>query len=80
MKNYRFVILSIVLFVALVTSACGVGAALQEQASNSLQSQLEQVLPEVSDALALPTEQVKSQVADNQKQPVAPLDPGLLAA
>jgi S1-C subfamily serine protease len=35
---------------------------------------------EVSDALALPTDQVKPQVADNQKQPVAPLDPGLLAA
>jgi serine protease Do len=76
MKNYRFAILSIVLFVAMVTSACGVGAALQDQASNTLQSQLNQVLPEVKNSLVLPTEQVST----SQNQPAAPLDPGLLAA
>jgi S1-C subfamily serine protease len=80
MNRNRTLILSLILMVALVTSACGIGAAIQESANNSLESQLEELLPEVQNQVEQAVEEVQPEKPAPQAEPVAPLDPGLLAA
>jgi len=80
MNKFRLTILSIFILAAVISAACGVGAALQEQAADTLESQLGQILPGVQNPLAQATEQVQLVEPAARAQGAAPIEPGLLAA
>jgi S1-C subfamily serine protease len=80
MNKTRLTFLSVFIVFALISSACGVGASLQQKAGEALSSQLSQLLPNVQNQPAQAVPQAQPVEPAAKAAPAAPIDPGLLAA